>query len=149
MKYLLAVAMLLVAVGPLFAQHLPGSNFDLFKRKDTNMVPPDLGSSSGGNPAPSTRNVTPNPGWIDPSRLPVGSNSVGLINETGVVMHFNAGGTEFDLDPHAAKTVDLPPGTASLNLVYSIANQQKQITLASGHSYALGIDAQKGEIVSR
>jgi hypothetical protein len=147
MKYLLAVAMLLVAIGPLFAQRLPGSNFDLFKQKE--MVPPDLDSSSGGNPLPRTRNTTPNPGWIDPGRLSVGSNSVGLINETGVVMHFNAGGTEFDLNPHAAKTVDLPPGTDSLNLVYSIANQQKQMTLASGRSYALAIDAQKGEIVSR
>ena len=149
MKYLLAVAMFLVAVGPIFAQRLPGSNFDLFKRNETKMVPPDLDSSSGRNLAPSILNGTPNPGWIDPSRLSVGSNSVGLINETGVVMHFNAGGTEFDINPHAAKTVDLPPGTDSLNLVYSIANQQKQITLASGRSYALGIDAQKGEIVSR
>ena len=149
MKYLLAVAMLLVAVSPLFAWRLPGSNFDLFKGDDIKMLPPDLDSSSGRNLAPSILNGTPNPGWIDPSRLSVGSNSVGLINETGVVMHFNAGGTEFDINPHAAKTVDLPPGTDSLNLVYSIANQQKQITLASGRSYALGIDAQKGEIVSR
>jgi hypothetical protein len=149
MKYLLAVAIFLVAVGPLFAQRLPGSNFDLFKGNDIKMVPPGLDSSSGGNLAPNLGGARSTPGRIDLGRLPVGPNSVTLFNETSVVMHFNAAGQTFDIDPRTAKTVDLPPGTDSLNLVYSIASQQKQITLASGRSYALSIDAQKQEIVSR
>jgi hypothetical protein len=149
MKYLLAVAMLLVAVGPLFAQRLPGSNFDLFKGNGA-MVPPDLGSPPGGNlVGPNLGGGRSTPGRIDLGRLPVGPNSVTLYNETSVVIHFNAAGQPFDIDPRTAKTVDLPPGTDSLTLVYSVANQQKQITFASGRSYALGIDAQKQEIVSR
>jgi hypothetical protein len=149
MKYLLALALVLFAADPVFAQRLPGSNFDLFKGNRA-MVPPDLGSSPGGNlVGPNLGGGRSTPGRIDLGRLPVGPNSVTLLNETSVVMHFNAAGQTFDIDPRTAKTVDLPPGTDSLNLVYSIASQQKQITLASGRSYALSVDAQKQEIVSR
>jgi hypothetical protein len=130
---------------------LPGSNFDLFKTPYMDF-PDTFGAHSDKNfmvmapPAlddPILRRQPIVPTWSVPQR------SVGIYNVTSVTMHFNANGTEFDLASKGAKTIDLPEGMTALQLVYSIASQRKQVTLAPGRSYVLDLDLAKQEIVSR
>jgi hypothetical protein len=133
MKYTLICLICVLVLWPptrSFAQNGLGTQRDTFPLLQfQTQLPPDL---DGGD-----------------SATEVGPHSIVLQNTSNGVMHFSAGGINFDIGAKSAKKIDLPNGMSNLGLFYSIEGQTKQLTVTGGHSYALYFDVQNRQIVSQ